>query len=341
MKKFFSLVVTGPEIHGFQETARQPLPDDHVRVQVAAVAFCGTDFKLLGGRLHDAKYPVVPGHEWSGFVVDAPSAPELVGKLVVASIYSPCGICEWCHAGECQHCVRLDEYGFTLPGGCAEEIVVPKRNVRLVPDGVSFSAACLFEPLTVAIHAIDRAPDLMGRTVVVLGAGAVGLLLLQLVRRAGGECAVVEPLASRRELASSLGACATYSTASEMPERSADVTFDATGSPISFGEALRLLKPCGTCLLVGYSGDAECSFAPSILMLKEVTVRGVLSGYGTLDRAIDAVASGAVRLEPLVATPIRIEDYSTLLSPGIERAPRQPMILPSVRAQTTAQGSAK
>ncbi len=131
----------------------------------------------------------------------------------------------------------------------------------------------------------------------------------------------------------SLGSmCATYSTASEIPERSADVAFDATGSPTSFGEALRLLRPCGTCILVGYSGDAECCFAPSILMLKEVTVRGVLSGYGTLDRAIEAVSSGAVRLEPLVAAPIRIEDYLTLLSAGIELAPRQPIILPSVHA---------
>lgn len=338
MKNFLSLVVTGPKTHGFQEAVQQPLPADHVRVQVAAVAFCGTDFKLLEGRLHDAHYPVVPGHEWSGFVLESPTDPQLVGKLVVASIYVPCGDCKWCHLDQSQHCVRLNEYGFTLPGGCAEEIVVPRCNVRVVPEGISPSAACLFEPLTVAIHAIDLAPPLKERIVVVLGAGAVGLLLLQLIRSAGGECMVVDPLADRRELANILGAYATYSAVSELSERSADVVFDATGSPGAFGEALHLLRPTGTCLLVGYSGDAEFRFAPSILMLKEITVRGVLSGYGTLDRAIEAVASGAVRLDPLIATPIRIEDYPTLLITGISLPPRQPMLLPSMQVDTTEQG---
>ena len=326
MTSFQSLVVTGPNEHGFQQTARQPLASDHVRVQVAAVAFCGTDFKLLRGDLHDARYPVTPGHEWSGHVIEAPGEPGLVGTLVVASIYVPCGDCEWCRVDQSQHCVALDEHGFTLPGACADEVVVPRSNVRAVPDDVDAAAACLFEPLTVAVHAIDQAPRLAGRRVVVLGAGALGLLLVQLIRGAGGACTVVEPLACRRELAAELGAQATASAASELPDCSAEVAFDATGSPVSFSEGLQLLKPTGTFLVVGYSGDASCEFAPSRLMLKEATVRGVLSGFGTLDRALDAVASGVVRLDPLIAPPIRMTDYPTLLTAPQDPAPRQPMV---------------
>jgi len=175
---------------------------------------------------------------------------------------------------------------------------------------------------------------LRDRQVAVLGAGALGLLLLQLVRAAGGECTVVEPAKSRRELAVSLGANTVVSDASELSERSAEVVFDATGSPLSFTQGLRLLLPRCTLVLVGYSGDAQCQFAPSSLMLKEITVRGVLSGFGTLDRAVEAVASGVVRLDPLIGPAIRIEDYSTLLAATTDRPPRQPMLLPSATQPT-------
>jgi L-idonate 5-dehydrogenase len=322
---FGSLVVTGPGQHVFVRTRRGALPADHVRVRVSAVAFCGTDFKLLRGELHDASYPVVPGHEWSGHVIEAESDPGLVGAHVVASIYEPCGECRWCASEEAQHCVALDEHGFTLPGGCAEEIVVPRRNVRLVPPGVGPTEACLFEPLTVAIHAIDRTPDLADCNVVVFGAGAVGLLLLQLVRAGGGHCTVVEPSVGRRALADELGAIATVASAALLPASAFEVVLDATGSPGSFIEGISLLEPLGTLVLVGYSGDSSQMFAPSSLMLKELTVHGVLSGVGTLDRAIDLVAAGVVRLDLLVAAPMPIVDYAELLGGGPALAPRQPM----------------
>ena len=326
MTTYRSLVVTGPGEHGLQRIERAPLDDNQVRVRVAAVALCGTDFKLLSGRLHDANYPVVPGHEWSGYVLEAPNAPELVGELVVAAIYSPCGVCSWCRLGESQHCVHLEEIGFTQPGGCAEEVVVPLRNVRRVPEGITAGAACLLEPLTVAIHAVDRAPVLDGRTVVVLGGGAVGLLVVQLAIALGATAVVVEPNEHRRELGASLGATVA-SDAGDLEEGSADVVFDATGAAASFVQGVRLVMPTGTLLLVGYSGDDRCEFAPSSLMLKEVTVRGVLSGYGTLDRAIDAVVRGSVRLEPLVAPAILFDDYAALLEPATDRAPREPLLV--------------
>lgn len=336
--EFKSIVVNGPNEHGFQQTIRQPIDEDQVRVRVAAVAFCGTDFKLMHGLLHDASYPVTPGHEWSGHVIEAPGAPELMGALVVASIYLPCGACTWCRTDNAQHCEALDEVGFTLPGGCAEEIVVPRSNVRAVPHGIAPEAACLLEPLTIAVHAVDRAPAMNGQSVAVLGAGAVGLLLLQLIQAAGGHCTVVEPLPGRRSLAKKLGAH-TALESEALPQSSFEVVFDATGSPTSFGEGLGLLAPLGTLLLVGYSGDLVLPFAPSRLMLKEATVRGVLSGVGTLDRAIESAASGEVDLDCLIAAPIPIEEYSTLLVASQDVAPRQPMIFELFRKENSLAGS--
>ena len=321
---FQSLVVTGRGHHGFVRGDRQPLPKSHARVRVSAVAFCGTDFKLLRGEMHDAQYPVTPGHEWSGTVTECVAAPELVGAHVVASIYEPCGKCRWCAADLAQHCGSLYEHGFTLPGACAEEIVVPTRNLRPVPPGISPAEACLFEPLTVAVHAMDRTPDPEGAEVVVFGAGAVGLLMLQLVQAAGGRCTVVEPSAARRGLAEELAAAVTVTDAAHLPERAFDIAVDVTGSPDSFPQAISALQPLGTLVLVGYSGAASHQFAPSSLMLKELTVRGVLSGVGTLDRAIELVATGVVRLDRLVDETMPIEDYARLLE-GAPTSPRQPM----------------
>lgn len=320
-----SLVVTGPSQHRLQAMPRPLLPIGHVRLRIAAVALCGTDFRLLRGELHDARYPVIPGHEWSAHVVESPDA-ELIGKLVVGSGYVPCERCEQCQAGACQHCTALDEYGFTLPGACAQEFILPQRNVRLVPDGVDAESACLFEPLTVAIHAIDMAPVIAGRRVVVVGAGAVGLLIMQLANAAGGICTVVEPLPGRAALATGLGANEVSPDASALDERSADIVIDASGAPDAFEAGLRLLAPGGAYVLVGYSGTAECRFMLSTLMLKEITVQGVLSGYGTLDRAIDAVAAGIVRLSPLIGPSMPLADYATLLQAPPDRAPRQPLI---------------
>lgn len=321
---FQSLVVTGPGRHGFVRGHREPLPAGHARVQVSAVALCGTDFKLLRGEMHDAHYPVTPGHEWSGTVIECEENPGLVGAQVVAAIYEPCGECRWCAADLAQHCVALGEHGFTLPGACAEEIVVPVRNLRPVPQGVSPSEACLFEPLTVAVHAMDRTPHPEGTEVVVFGAGAVGLLILQLLHAAGGRCIVVEPSEVRRTLADELAAAATVADATLLPESAFDIAVDATGSPESFQHAISVLQPMGTLVLVGYSGAASHQFAPSSLMLKELTVRGVLSGVGTLDRAIQLVATGVVRLNLLVSETMPIADYARLLE-AAPTSPRQPM----------------
>jgi L-idonate 5-dehydrogenase len=323
-----SLVVTGAGQHGFVSRPRPPLPAGHARVRVSAVAFCGTDFKLLRGELHDAKYPVTPGHEWSGTVIECEADSKLVGADVVAAIYEPCGECRWCAADLGQHCVALEEHGFTMPGACAEEIVVPAANLRRVPPGVTPAQACLFEPLTVAVHALDRTPDPAGAEVVVFGAGAVGLLVLQLLQAAGATCTVVEPSEERRALAVGLAASAAVPDAALLAERAFDIAVDATGSPDSFQQAIAALRPMGTLVLVGYSGAASHQFAPSSLMLKELTVRGVLSGVGTLDRAIEHVSSGVVSLEGLVGEAMPIDDYARLLD-GPPTSPRQPMVFPA------------
>lgn len=320
-----ALVVRGPAEHGVEELPRpQPGPGEAL-VATSHVALCGTDLKLLRGSLHDADYPVVPGHEWAGTVLAAPDRPELVGTVVVGSNFTACERCEWCVRGLPNLCLTLDEVGFTRPGACAEAFTVPAANLRPLPVGLTPAEGCLLEPLGVALHAVERAPAAAGREVGVIGGGTVGLLVAQLAAADGAaRVTVVDPVSRRRAVAEQLGLATVPDLAgwgADLP----DLVVDATGVAAVFPAGLAATRPGGTYVLVGYSGEDRVAMAPSEVMLRELTVVGVLSGYGTLDRALDRVAAGDVRLGPLLgggpAEPVPLAEYRAVLDVPADETP--------------------
>jgi 2-desacetyl-2-hydroxyethyl bacteriochlorophyllide A dehydrogenase len=308
-----ALVVRGPAQHALERVAwPEPGPGEAL-VAVTHVAVCGTDIRLLRGTLHDASYPVIPGHEWAGRVLSAPTRPELAGAAVVGDGMSPCRQCVRCADGAYNLCLALDEVGFTRPGAFAEGVCLPAANLRVLPDSLSGPEGCLLEPLCVALHAVERGPAVSGATVGVIGAGAVGLLIAQLAL-AGGAAAVTvaEPAGDRQRIAEELGIAACDGLAgwqADPPE----IVFDATGVADVFPAGLRSTRPGGSYVLVGYSGEETTAMQPSAVMLSELTVYGVLSGYNQLDKALDLVTSGAVRLGPLLSEPLPLADYRTVL----------------------------
>ncbi len=311
--QMLALVVRGPREHRLELLARPTPRNSEALVSVTHVAMCGTDLRLLRGTLHDAEYPVIPGHEWAGEVAAAPSRPELVGRVVVGHNFVPCGICESCRRGSANLCPSLDELGFTLPGAFAEQFCVPTENLRLLPSGLTPAEGCLLEPLCVAVHAIQRAPDLYGRNVGVIGGGTIGLLVAQVAASAGaGNVSVVDPIAQRRAIADELG-LRTAVSLRVWEDARPEIVFDATGVAAVFADGLRAVKPGGAYVLVGYSGEELTPFAPSTVMLRELTVIGVLSGYGQLDRALELAATGSVRLAPLLSEPLPMINYLAVL----------------------------
>ncbi|PPK65009.1 2-desacetyl-2-hydroxyethyl bacteriochlorophyllide A dehydrogenase [Actinokineospora auranticolor] len=316
-----ALVVTGPREHALRRVPRPEPVGDQALVDVSHVALCGTDLRLLRGTLHDADYPTVPGHEWAGVVRAAPTRPELVGRAVVGHNFLPCGSCAWCARGAENLCESLDEIGFSLPGAFAEALCVPAENLRLLPDGVSGAEGCLVEPLCVAVHAVDRAGEVTGRSVGVIGAGAVGLLVAQVARGSGAKSVtVVDPVASRRAVAAELGLGA-EADLSRFEADPPEVVFDATGVAALFPRALTATRQGGTCVLVGYSGSEATPFEPSVVMLRELTVVGSLSGVGMIDRAVELVANGVVRLSPLVSPALPLAHYRSVVDTPATEAP--------------------
>ncbi len=188
-----------------------PGPGDAV-VRVAFAGICGSDRELLeGGRPEEfVRYPVVPGHEWSGVVeaVGAGADPRLVGRKVVGEGFRNCQACDACRNGQTTLCeAPYEETGFTQPGAWNSHLRLPARLLHVLPDDADLRAAALLEPAACVAEACLLAAPVPGERVAVVGGGTLGLLSAQLLRASSPrELVVVARRAERAELARRMGA---------------------------------------------------------------------------------------------------------------------------------------
>jgi L-iditol 2-dehydrogenase len=283
-----------------------------VVVQVAACGVCGTDVHLLHGGFR-AHYPLLPGHEFSGTVVEAGAGVThlAVGDRVVIDPNIACGQCPYCRRGLIHFCENLTALGVDLPGGFAEYSVLPAAQAYRVPESLSFEAAAFTEPLACCLHGLDRACIAAGDRVVLLGAGPIGLLMLQLVRLAGAATVMVsEPVATKRELAASLGADEVVDPNQDdlaarvraRTEIGADVVIECVGAAATVSQALTLPRRGGRVVLFGVSPkEAEVPVRPYDVFINELTLVGSYINPFTHARALELLAAGRVRVEPLIS----------------------------------------
>jgi threonine dehydrogenase-like Zn-dependent dehydrogenase len=169
------------------ELETKPLPAGWARVKVHYNSVCGSDLWLYQGNWHGNRYPIVPGHEWSGVVTEVNGGDTTwVGRRVIGDLIHACSVCGPCRDGLSVMCTSLTEVGFTINGGCAEFVDLAVNNLYLVPNELSLAEACQVEPLAVALHAVNRAALRPAERVAVLGCGGIGLLILQAAQCAGG-----------------------------------------------------------------------------------------------------------------------------------------------------------
>lgn len=241
-----------------------PVLPGHALVALRLTGICGSD--IDGYNLGIALNPTLSGHEWVG-VIDkvANDVTELtVGDRVVRVALPACGDCVMCQYGK--HGLCLNKSLSTAPtapehGAYARYIQVPAAFVTKLPDNVSFQAGALIEPATVAVHAVRRTRPDLGDTVIVSGAGVVGLTALQLAKRLGAtDVIVVDPTAERRYIARELGA--DYTFAPDDPElqktvlavtdgRGADIVYECAGKLAAITAGTTLLRMGGRLMLVG------------------------------------------------------------------------------------------
>ncbi len=306
-------------------------------VRITAVGICGSDLQYYAqGRIGDLEFNAghVLGHEVAG-VVEAfgPEAegPE-PGSPVVVDPAIHCGRCRFCAAGHTNLCESLRFFGSPpVCGAFCDFVAHPAHLLLPLPPKTPPAVGAAIEPLGVAIHAVDLGHLALGDTVAVLGCGPIGLLIARVAQLAGAATVVAtEPLAHRRAVAAKFGIAVTIDPDREDVVRrileatggvGVDVAFETAGSPAATEEAVRVLRPGGTLVLLGYWKHDQVSLPGITAMRKGLTIRFVRRMKNTFARAIDLVRHGSVDLSALISHEFPMEDIARAFARAEARAP--------------------
>jgi 2-desacetyl-2-hydroxyethyl bacteriochlorophyllide A dehydrogenase len=312
------------------EEVPTPRPGPHqALVEVEWCGICGTDLEEykegpvsipvegphpLTGRTA----PITLGHEIVGRVVeparDGTGPPE--GARVIPDVVLGCGECYWCRRHQEGLCVRHAVVGLHADGGLAEYVTSTARTCVPVPEGLDADVAALAEPASVAVRALNKAPRPIGSSLLVIGAGTIGLLVVQVARASGfGAIVAVDTKEARRRLALELGADAAPAPG-ELEEVLAeasggigpDVVVECSGVPGLPREAIRRSRRGGTTVLVGIHGhDEPFDLLDAILHEKHIVGSAAHLWDEDVAAAVDLLARGTVDGRPLLTTRVPLE----------------------------------
>lgn len=315
MKGSFFLGASHEPKFELREMTFPTIPADGVLVRVMACGVCGTDVHICQGEQGSAPVlpPVVLGHEFSGVVERVGTAVHAVkpGDRVALDPNMYCGKCRACRMGKKQNCETLYALGVNTNGGFAEFCLAPEAQCFRIRDNVSFDAAAMAEPISCALHGIDRLQVQAGQNVVVIGGGTIGLLMIQLAKLRGAAHIILsEPSAMRRRIAQQIGADAVLDPVSEdVPARvrqllhadGADCVIECVGKAATTEQAFELAGSGATVLLFGVPGVTAKAALPLFpVYKKEMTVMGSIINPDTVQRAVDLLNCGRLQIEPLI-----------------------------------------
>ncbi len=297
--------------------------EDEVLIRVKVCGICGSDVHGIDGSTGRRIPPVIMGHEAAGIVERTGSRVNGLapGDRVTFDYTIYCGRCRFCLRGRVNLCENRRVLGvscgeYRRHGAFAELVAVPGHIVYRIPDPVTFEEAALIEPLSVAVHAVDRVRPRLGDLAVVVGGGMIGQLVAQAARAAGCRAVVVvEPDEYRRGLALKLGAAAVLSPAEASPQRLndwfgaplAEVVFDAVGTAESLALSLSLLEKGGACGLVGNVAP-QVPLPLQAAVTREYTLLGCCASQADYARCLELSAGGKISVAPLISRTAPLEE---------------------------------
>ncbi len=325
---------TGPRQAEIVEIPSRPLQAGEVRVKMARCGICGSDVHRFLDEVLVPVFPITPGHEPAGTVVEVgpgvdtgqyPAAKP--GQRVAIFPVASCAVCPACQAGRPNLCPEMRIMGPGMPGAYAEEVVIPPSMLRALPDNVSFDDAALIEPMAVAIHAANRARLLPGGRVAILGMGTIGLLGSQVVKAKGASYVIgTGRQESKLALAGELGCDETVNITKEevvTPERadSFDVIIDMVCNQSTVEQGMALANMGGRIIFVASParGSSTVVDLTSPLWISKELTFGRSKIYDTdFDEAIPLLASGQVKAAAIITHRYRLEETPRALAEIIQ-----------------------
>lgn len=289
-------------------------------IRIACCGICGTDVHIFNGHYAADRLPLVPGHEFSGTIVAMGSAVRhlAIGQKAVADINIGCGHCYYCRRNEILNCSEAAQIGITRDGGFAEYVAVPAERVIVAPDNADFATLSLVEPVACVVRAARKSGLTFAQSVVVIGAGPIGNLHIQMARLAGAAPIIaVEPSEARAELARKAGADVVVTDPADARDavlewtdgRGADMAIESVGHASLYAQALDLVRPGGHLAAFGLTGPDDRLPLPLLdTVLRENSIKGSVAGMGSdMHEALTLLLHGRFQLEPFLGAEFPIE----------------------------------
>jgi L-iditol 2-dehydrogenase len=288
----------------------EPGPGD-VIVTVQAVGVCGSDVHGFMGVTGRRKPPIVMGHEFTGLVSAVGSAVDQhkSGDRVVVQPLIPCGRCDSCRAGRWNICRYRSGLGMNVNGAYADMVRVPEQLLYPLPGELSWEHGALSEPLAVALHAVNMTSIQLLESLVIVGAGTIGLLTLLAARLRGVSPIIVTDLnVHRLEMARRLGADVVVNAAEEDPVavvqahtdgKGAHAVIEAVGASVAVKQSLAVVRDGGHVTWIGNS-QPEVTLNMQQVVTRELTIRGTYGFNQEFGQAIEAIRLGKIDVAPLI-----------------------------------------
>lgn len=311
-----ALVLTEYNHFEYQDVPDPEIGTEDVLIAVKACGICGSDVHGMDGSTGRRRPPLVMGHEAAGVIVRVGSSVRTWadGDRVTFDSTIYCGHCQFCRAGRINLCDNRRVLGVSCEdyrqnGAFAQYVAVPQHILYRLPDGLSFERAAMVEALSIAFHAVHRTPLVLDDTAVVVGAGMIGLLVIQALRLAGcGRILAVDLDPKRLELACRLGADEGLPASEDVVQevfqrthgRGADVALEVVGVTSTFQTAVAALRKGGQLTLVG-NLSPKVELPLQAVVTRELTLHGSCASAGEYPACLNMLARGAVNVDAITS----------------------------------------
>jgi L-iditol 2-dehydrogenase len=334
-------VLTAPNQHEVRDDLPVPAPGRlEVLCKVDSVAICGTDLHIYEGKFPGRwpkSYPFIPGHEWSGTVVEVgQGAAELgwrVGDRVAGTSHAGCGYCRMCLTGRYNLCDNYGreplhhQYGHYSQGADAQYVVHSIKSVLKLPDELELPYGAMVDTASIALHSVKRPGINPGDCVVVVGAGPMGLLTADCAQALGAGQVVVTGSGERLRKAAELGFLTVDYRAQDPVEavrkltdgKGAHVAVDTGGTTSSIRQSVDVLRKGGRVAFTGVPTEGDVALPMQKIVLEEIDLFGVRANRNTMDEVLPLIVSGRVRVKPLVTHSFPISAFGEALRTFAER----------------------
>lgn len=319
-----ALVHTAPNTFELKDVPKPTPKPNEILVRVKAVGICGSDVHGMTGHTGRRIPPIIMGHEASGVVEACGSSVTRwkVGDRVTFDSTIYCNTCEYCLQGRINLCDNRMVLGvscaeYRRDGAMAEYVVVPEHIVYKLPETVSFLQGAMIEPLSISLHAVNRAHLRIGESAVVMGCGIIGLMAIQCARLNGaGTIIAIDLNEARLEMAKKVGADVTINPSKENAlqkilentrGKGADAAFEAVGLEKTPNEALSYVRKGGKLVLIG-------NLAPTVpiglqsIVTREIDVYGSAASSGEYQTCVDLIGSGRIKVDQYISKVAPLEE---------------------------------